>query len=91
VTVSLAFGILWPDFKETNAERLATNAGGLATIILCLGYVAVVGWLGRQSVQAFSAGGSILAYLGGAVALSAAIVAGAAAAARRRLKTLEIL
>ncbi|MBI3029003.1 MAG: hypothetical protein HYY64_05790 [Candidatus Rokubacteria bacterium] len=91
VTVSLAFGVLWPNFREANAERLATNGGGLATIVLCLGYVAAVGWVGGQCVRSFLAGESILAYLAAAVALSGAIVGGATAAARRRLGTLEIL
>ena len=90
VTVSLAFGVLWPNFSEANAERLATSGGGLATIVLCLGYVAVVGWLGGECVRSVLAGGSVLAYLAAAVALSAAIVAGAIAAARRRFETLEI-
>ncbi len=91
VTVALAFGVLWPDFKETSAERVATNAGGLATIILCLGYVAVVAWLGRESARAFFAAKSLLPSLAGAVALSAAVFAGSVWAARRRFKTLEIL
>jgi hypothetical protein len=89
--VSLAFGVLWPNFREPNPERLATNGGGLATIVLCLGYVTAVGWLGGQCVRSFLAGGSILAYLTAAVALSAAIVAGATLAARRRFEILEIL
>ncbi len=91
VTVSLAFGLLWPNFRQANADRIATNAGGLATIVLSLGYVAAVGWLGGQCVRSSLAGGSLLGYLAAAVALSAAIVAGAAAAARRRFRTLEIL
>ncbi|MBI4591630.1 MAG: hypothetical protein HY725_22620 [Candidatus Rokubacteria bacterium] len=96
VAACLAVGLLWPNFKETNAERLATNSGGLATIILCLGYVAVVGWLGRQSVLTFfgmeaALPYSVVLYVGGAVVLSAAIVAGATAAARRRIKRLEIV
>jgi len=91
VTVSLAFGVLWPNFREANADRMATNAGGLATIVLSLGYVATVGWLGGQCVRSSLAGGSVLGYLAAAVALSAAIVAGATAAARRRFRTLEIL
>lgn len=91
VTVSLAFGVLWPNFRETNAEHLATNAGGLATIILCLGYVAMVGWLGQQAAQAVFREESLLPYLAAAGALSAAIVVAMAAVARRRLRTLEIL
>ncbi len=91
MTVSLAFGVLWPNFREANPEWLATSGGGMATIVLCLGYVAVVGWLGGECVRSFLAGESILAYLAVAVAPSAAIVAGAIAAARRRFGTLEIL
>jgi len=91
VTVSLAFGVLWPNFRETNAEHLATNAGGLATIILCLGYVAMVGWLGQQAAQAVFREESLLPSLAAAGALSAAIVLAMAAVARRRLRTLEIL
>ncbi len=91
VTVALAFGVLWPNFRETNAERLATNGGGLATILLCLGYVGMLGWLGRRATLALFEGRSMLADLAGAVALSAVIVVAVTAAARRSIQRLEIL
>ena len=91
VTVSLGLGVVWPNFREPNAETLATNAGGLTTIILSLAYVATVSWLGHRAASAFFRGETLLPDLGGAVALSAVIVAGATTAARRRIKALEIL
>jgi len=90
-SVSLAFGVLWPNFKEPNADRLATNAGGLGTILLCLAYVAGVAWLGRGAVLAFAQGESLAAYAASALALSAPIIAGVTVAAHRRLNRLEIL
>lgn len=91
VSVALGFGVLWPNFRETNAETLATNAGGLATTILCLGYVAAVSWIGHRAAPALLRGEMLLPYLGEAGALSAGIVAGVVAAARRRISSLEIL
>jgi hypothetical protein len=90
-SVSLACGVLWPNFKETNPERLATNAGGLANILLCLGYVGAVAWLGRGAAGAFFRGEPLLGHAAGALVLSVAVGAGAAMAARRRIKRLEIL
>lgn len=91
VTVSLGLGVVWPNFREPNAETLATNAGGLAAIILSLAYVATVSWLGHRAASAFFRGETLLPDLAGAMALSAVIVAGATTAARRRIKALEIL
>lgn len=91
VAISLAFGTLWPNFKDSNPESLATNAGGLATTFLCLGYVAAVGWLGRRAALALFAGGSPAGPLLVALGLSIAIVAGVVGAARRKLARLEVV
>lgn len=90
-SICLASGVLRPNFRETNTERLATNAGGLAAMLLCLGYVAVIAWLGYRSTHALLANETALLDLGGAVVLSGVIAAGAMTAARRRLSKLEIL
>lgn len=90
-SICLASGVLRPNFRETNTERLATNASGLAAMLLCLGYVAVIAWLGYRSTHALLANETALLDLGGAVVLSGVIAAGAMTAARRRLSKLEIL
>ncbi len=91
VAVSLAFGALWPNFKDSNPESLATNAGGLATTFLCLGYVAAVGWLAQRSALALlderSPGWPLLL----ALAVSIAIVGGVIEAARRKLTEIEVV
>jgi hypothetical protein len=91
VAVSLAFGTLWPNFKESNPESLATNAGGLATTFLCLGYVALLGWLAQRSALLLFDGHPPTAPLLLALAVSTAIVGGVIGAARRRISQLEVL
>ena len=91
VIISLGAGVIWPNFREPNAETLATNTGGLATIILSLAYVATVSWLGHRAASALFLGETLLPELGGAALLSAVIVAVAITAARWRIKALEIL
>lgn len=90
VAVSLAFGVLWPNFRESNPESLATNAGGLATTFLCLGYVALIGWLAQRSTLLLfderSAAGSLVF----ALVVSGAIVGSVFGAARRRIRRLEV-
>src|SRR5262249_52795263 len=56
MTVALALGVCWPDFRGRSAEALATSAGGLLTSGLCLGYVAACGWLGYRLVLALLTG-----------------------------------
>lgn len=90
VSVSLAFGAIWPNFREVNPESLATNTGGLATTFLCLGYVAAVGWLGHGAGLSILFGGPAFGYLGVAAGLSAAIVGGVSLAAHRRIARLEV-
>jgi ABC-2 type transport system permease protein len=48
MAVALALGVCWPDFRGRSAEALATSAGGLLTTAICLGYVALSGWLGYR-------------------------------------------
>lgn len=91
VTVSLAFGVLWPDWREPSAERLATSVGGLVTILVCLLYVGGVGWLAGAAARVHAAGEPLWPVVGGGVALSLAVAAGAGAVALRRLRNLEVL
>ncbi len=79
MTVALALGVCWPDFRGRSAESLATSAGGLLTTAVCLGYVAVCGWLGYRLVLALLTGappGHVAWPLVAAVALSLAVAAG---------------
>jgi Putative ATP-binding cassette len=92
MTVALALGVCWPDFRGRSAEALATSAGGLLTTALCLGYVAASGWLGNRLVLAVLTGAPPTAIglpVVGAVVLSGAVVAGPLWLARRRGGSLE--
>lgn len=91
VAVSLAFGVLWPNFQESNPESLATNAGGLATTFLCLGYVALVGWVTQHSALLLFDGRAPTGPLLLALAVSSAIVGGVIGAARWRIGRLEVV
>ncbi|HEV8674753.1 MAG TPA: hypothetical protein VGX21_11965, partial [Methylomirabilota bacterium] len=87
MTIALALGVCWPDFRGRSAEALATSAGGLLTTALCLGYVAVSGWLGYRLILAVLTGApaervGVIALA--ALAVSMAVVAGPLALARRR-------
>jgi len=91
VALSLAFGVLWPNFRESNPESLATNAGGLATTFLCLGYVALVGWLAQRSALLLFDGRSPAGPLLLALVVSAAIVGGVIGAACRKIAHIEVV
>jgi hypothetical protein len=91
VAVSLGFGVIWPNFKESNPESLATNVGGLATTFLCLGYVALMGWLAQRSALLIFGGGSPVGSLLIALAVSTAIVGGVVGAARHKLARVEVV
>lgn len=87
MTVALALGVCWPDFRGRSAEALATSAGGLLTTALCLGYVAVSGWLGYRVILAALTGAPVervAAPALAALAVSVAVVAGPLVLARRR-------
>jgi ABC-2 type transport system permease protein len=87
MTVALALGVCWPDFRGRSAEALATSAGGLLTTALCLGYVAVSGWLGYRVILAALMGAPVervAAPALAALAVSVAVVAGPLVLARRR-------
>ena len=89
-TLLLAFGAAWPDFRESDPESLSTSGGGLAATLVCLGYVALVGWSARGAALAVAGGGSVAPWLALAAAVSAALIAGALALALRRMRTLEV-
>ncbi len=91
VAVSLAFGVVWPNFKEPNPEALATNAGGLATTFLCLGYVAVGGWLAQRATLGVFDGRSPAAPLLLALVVSTAIVGIVIGLARRKITDIEVV
>jgi ABC-2 type transport system permease protein len=93
MAVALALGVCWPDFRGRSAETLATSAGGLLTSGLCLGYVAVCGWLGYRLVLALLTGAPA-AHVAGPLAasalVSAAVAAGPLWLARRRRAGVEV-
>lgn len=88
-TLALGFGAAWPNFREPNPEFLTTSGGGLALTIVCLVYVALMGWIARGAALAPAAGGSALGWALWAAPLSAGLGAAAVALAYRRLRALE--
>lgn len=89
-TLLLACGAAWPDFREPNPESLSTSGAGLGATLVCLGYVALMGWGARGAALARSAGGSVVPWLAVVAAVSALLIAGALALAARRVRTLEV-
>src|SRR5262249_19255917 len=92
MTVALALGVCWPDFRGRSAESLATSAGGLLTTALCLGYVAASAWLVNPLVLAPLTGAPSERIVGpvlGGLVLSAAVMAGPLWLARRRAPGFE--
>ena len=92
VTVALALGAVWPDFRGRPADALATSGGGLLTVAIALAYVGATGALGFRLTLAALTGAppsrvAVLLGLGVAGALVAAL--GPVVAARRRLRALE--
>ncbi len=59
-------------------------------VLVCLGFVALVGWGARGTALARSAGGSVVPWLAVVAAVSALLIAGALALAARRVRTLEV-
>ena len=88
-TLLLAFGAAWPDFREPNPETLSTSGGGLAGTVICLLYVAGMGWIARQAALASTGGGSMVTWLAMGAVASVALITGALGLARWRLRTLE--
>lgn len=88
-TVLLAFGAAWPDFREPNPETLSTSGGGLAGTVVCLVYVAGMGWIAREAALASARGESVVTWLSMGAGASLALIAGALGLARLRLRTLE--
>ncbi|MFQ5520204.1 MAG: hypothetical protein ACE5FK_02300 [Candidatus Methylomirabilia bacterium] len=91
VAVSLAFGTTWPNFTQSKPESLATSAGGLATTFVCLGYVALAGWLAQRMTLAVLNGQSPWGPLLVGLGVSSVIVASVVAAARRKIQRLEVV
>ena len=88
-TLALGFGAAWPNFREPNPEFLTTSGGGLALTIVCLVYVAVMGWIARGAALAAAAGGSALGWALWAAPLSVGLGIAAVALAYRRIRALE--
>jgi ABC-2 type transport system permease protein len=88
-TLALGLGAAWPNFREPNPEFLTTSGGGLALTLVCLPYVALMGWVARRAALAAAAGGSALGWALGAVPLSAGLGAAAVALAYWRIRALE--
>ncbi|MBI2461566.1 MAG: hypothetical protein HYV61_08815 [Candidatus Rokubacteria bacterium] len=91
VSVALALGTLWPNFREENAEALATNAGGLLTSALCLGYVGLVGWLGYRFFLGLLGGERPLGWVAAVAGLSLLVAAGPLWRARRAAAAFEVV
>jgi ABC-2 type transport system permease protein len=90
VTLLLAVGAAWPNFRESNPEALSTSGSGLAVTLVCLVYVAFVGWLARGAALAAGAGASVLPWLAAGALISAALIAAAIRLAARGLRVLEV-
>ena len=88
-TLALGLGAAWPNFREPNPEFLTTSGGGLALTLVCLAYVALMGWVARRAALAAAAGGSALGWALGAAPLSAGLGAAAVALAYWRIRALE--
>jgi ABC-2 type transport system permease protein len=88
-TLALGFGAAWPNFREPNPEFLTTSGGGLALTIVCLVYVALMGWIARGAALAAAGGGSALGSALWAAPLSVGLGVVAVAVAYRRLRALE--
>jgi ABC-2 type transport system permease protein len=88
-TVLLVLGAAWPDFRDPDPESLSTSGAGLGGAVLCLVYVAGVGWIARSAVLATPDGAGVVTWLLAATAVSVALMTGALGLARRRLGTLE--
>jgi ABC-2 type transport system permease protein len=84
-TLLLALGAAWPNFREPNPEALSTSAGGLIGTVICLIYVAVVGW----GARAAAVGASPVPPLATAAAVSVALMLGALGLLSRRAPALE--
>ena len=90
VTLLLAAGAAWPNFRESNPEALSTSGGGLVVTIVCLVYVAFVGWLARGAALGSAAGDGVGPWLGAGALVSAAAIAAAIRLAARWLRVLEV-
>lgn len=88
-TLALGLGAAWPNFREPNPEFLTTSGGGLALTLICLPYVALMGWVARRAALAAAAGGSALGWALAPVPLSAGLGAAAVALAYWRIRALE--
>jgi ABC-2 type transport system permease protein len=93
MAVALALGVCWPDFRGRSADALATSVGGLTTTAICLGYVAMMGWIGGRLLFGQLTGTPaerLAGWLLAAVVLSVLTGAGPVCAAGRRAATVEV-
>lgn len=88
-TLLLALGAAWPNFREPNPEALSTSASGLIGTVICLVYVAVVGWEARAAALGSAVGASPVPPLVTVAGISTALVLGALVLLRRRTPVLE--
>ena len=88
-TLLLGAGAAWPNFREPNADALSTSGAGLLATVVCLVYVAAMGWMARGMVLARAAGQELTPWLGGVTLVSALLIAGTAIIAAGRLGRLE--
>lgn len=88
-TLLLGAGAAWPNFREANPEALSTSGAGLLVTVVCLLYVAAMGWIARGVVLAHAAGHGLIPWLGTAILASSVLIAGSMVIAARRLDRLE--
>jgi ABC-2 type transport system permease protein len=93
MTVALALGVCWPDFRGRSAEALATSAGGLLTTAVCLAYVALTAWLGDRLILALLTGAPVARVTWpalAAVVLAVVVAGGPLWVVRRRQASFEV-
>jgi len=88
-TLLLALGAAWPNFREPNPEALSTSGSGLLGTVICLLYVAVVGWEARAAALGGAVGASPVGALLTVAAVSTALMLGALVLVGCRAPALE--
>lgn len=59
IVLALSFGALFPNFRESDPDRLSTTVSGLALTALSLVYVALAAAIGFYSIRAYLVNGAL--------------------------------
>ncbi|MDP3963309.1 MAG: hypothetical protein Q8Q39_02320 [bacterium] len=90
-TLSVAFGTVFPNFRDTDPDRLSTTMPGLILTALSFLYVAFASWIGFHSIRAYLFDGVLLpGILAPLILMNIAVVAVSLWVATRRLHRLDI-